>query len=140
MFIRARSVRDLYLFVRDMFIRARFVRDLYCLCAIYFFVRDLYSSCAIGVSFCAPRARDVFVGPGFEPLAMQHDLFIGPRFDSGPGYLFQASEILGLRHSPPRMEQQVAPQTKKNSFGGKKGVCMTGCPLSCEAVEGNLLM
>jgi hypothetical protein len=90
MFIRARSVRDLYLFVRDMFIRARFVRDLYCLCAIYFFLRDLYS-------FCAPRARDVFVGPGFEPLAMQHDLFIGPRFDSGPGYLFQASEILGLR-------------------------------------------
>ncbi len=44
--IRARSV----LFVRDLFPRARSV----------FFVRDLYSSCAIGISFCAPRARDVF--------------------------------------------------------------------------------
>jgi hypothetical protein len=38
--------------------------------------------CAICVSFCAPRMHNAFVGPGFEPLTMQHDLFTGPRFDS----------------------------------------------------------
>ena len=80
----ARRVRDLYqlcaicLFVRDLFIRARsvsVVRDL------FIHARSIYS-CVICVSFCASRAHNVFVGPGFKPLTIQHDLFTGPRFDS----------------------------------------------------------
>ena len=96
-------VRDL-LFVRDLcaisVIRARyllFVHDIYYSCAIFIicaqyllFVRDLCAIhvlfvrnlCAIFASLCAPRTHDVFVGPGFEPLTMQHDLFTGPRFNS----------------------------------------------------------
>ncbi len=73
-------VRDIYYSCVIFIIRAQyllFVRDL---CAIHvLFVRDL---CAICASLCAPRAHDVFVGPGFEPLTMQHDLFTGPRFNS----------------------------------------------------------
>ena len=32
--------------------------------------------------FRAIRAHDVFVGPGFEPLTLQHDRFVGLGFDS----------------------------------------------------------
>ncbi len=88
----ARSV----LFVRDFYscaICARFVsfvHDIYYSCAIIMlFVRDIYyrvrsvrDLCAICASLCAPRAHDVFVGPGFESLTMQHDLFTGHRFNS----------------------------------------------------------
>jgi hypothetical protein len=79
----ARRVRNLYYSCAISYVlRARsvvfYVRELCTICVL--FVRDL---CAICVSFCAPRAHDVLVGPGFEPLPMQHDLFTGPRFDSG---------------------------------------------------------
>ena len=40
-----------------------------------FFVRDL-------CMFRVPRAHNVFVGPGFEPLTLQHDFCVGSGFDS----------------------------------------------------------
>ena len=40
-----------------------------------FFVRDL-------CMFRVPCAHNVYVGPGFEPLTLQHDFFVGSGFDS----------------------------------------------------------
>ena len=66
---------------RSVFIRARFlfVRDL------FLFMRDFYSWCEICFYLCAifiPRAHDVFISPGFEPLHFQHDHFVGLGFNS----------------------------------------------------------
>ena len=78
-------------------------------------------------------ARTIFSSrPGFEPLALHVIDFYGSRVwiparaarsfrgsrvrFLGPDHLFSARCILGLRHSPPQMEQQVAPQNKKNSY------------------------
>ena len=111
----ARSV----LFVRDFYscvICARFVsfvHDIYYSCAIIMlFVRDIYyrvrsvrDLCAICASLCAPRAHDVFVGPGFEPLTMQYDLLQVPGSTPGSDRLCQASEIRGLCHCRIRVIQ-----------------------------------
>ena len=32
--------------------------------------------------FHVPHVHDVFVGPGFQPLTLQHGQFVGPEFDS----------------------------------------------------------
>ncbi len=72
---RAQCVHDLYYFTCAIccILHARTVHDLYLICAQY--VRDLC------IFLRSSRAR-CFVGPGFEPLTMQHDLFTGPRFNS----------------------------------------------------------
>ena len=62
-------------------IRARSV-IVSCMRSVYepfIFMRD---PCVICMSFCAPHAHDVFIGPGFEPLHFQCNHFVGPGFDS----------------------------------------------------------
>ena len=64
----------------------------------------------------------------------------GVRFP-GPTACIQARGIRGLCHSPPRMEHQVAPQTKKTLLKEvKKLVCMGSGPVSYGEVEGDLHM
>ena len=105
-----------------------------------------------GRSECVPRERSYFscfarqtifyVVRGFVVRTpcrtMRSFCRSGVRFP-GPTACIQARRIRGLCHSPPRMEHQVAPQTKKNSFKrGKKLVCMGSGPVSYGEVEGDL--
>ena len=81
------------------------------------------------------------MGPGFKSLPVQHDHFVGPGFDSlALSAHFWARYILGLRHSPPRMEQQVAPQKKKLLSEVKKTCLHEWWPLLYGEVEGYLLV
>ena len=60
--------------------------------------------CIFGVicvfMFRVPRAHDVFVSPGFEPLTLKHDCFVGPGFDSRAQSPVSGLCIRGLSLTP----------------------------------------
>ena len=90
------------------------------------FVREL---CAIRVSFCAPSARDVLIGTGFEPLPFFMRSFRRSRVRF-PGLIVCVWPVRSLAYvtRPHEWSNRWLRKQKKTPMEVKKGVCMAGCP------------
>ena len=73
--------------------------------------------------------HNLSVGTGFEPLPLQHDLFVGPGFNSlALIACFWPVVALAYITHPHKWSNRWHRRMKKSLIRGKKLVCMSGGP------------
>ena len=93
-----------------------------CICRCFHKHINFYNRICNHITDCMHNCTNDLFGRFRVPTpALAAWSFCGSRVRfPGPDHLFLAHCILGIRHSPPQMEQQVALQTKKTLIRGKK--------------------